>query len=123
CGPPTQKDPVRTPLHSPPPLPPRAFLPPPAPAASSMLFAQELFAADSSTKPNPALEKLGAEALAEAKKQGASYCDIRINRYRDQFSGYRLSPQRGGAGTDEVPFVNDRQTFGFGVRVIAKGQW
>src|SRR5262249_1340509 len=64
-----------------------------------------------------------AVALAEARKQGATYCDIRINRYRDQYSGYRLSPQRGGSRTDEVPFINDRQSFGFGVRVIAKGQW
>src|SRR5205823_2920307 len=99
----------------------RAFLT----TAASLLFADELFGATdaASTKPNPALEKLGAIALAEAKKQGATYCDIRINRYRNQFSGYRLSPQRGGTQTDEVPFVNDSQSFGFGVRVIAKGQW
>jgi TldD protein len=96
----------------------RAFLAGSATTAASLLFAD-----DSSTKPNPALEKLGAIALAEAKKQGATYCDIRINRYRNQFSGYRLSPQRGGSKTDEVPFVTDRQNFGFGVRVIAKGQW
>src|SRR5437762_4197470 len=99
----------------------RAFLT----ASASLLFADELFGATDAapTKPSPALEKLGAIALAEAKKQGATYCDIRINRYRDQFSGYRLSPQRGGSATDEVPFVNDSQSFGFGVRVIAKGQW
>src|SRR5262249_37705337 len=60
---------------------------------------------------------------AEARKQGASYCDIRINRYRLQFSGYRFSPQRGSNQTDEVPFITDQQSFGFGVRVIAKGQW
>jgi TldD protein len=98
----------------------RAFL-----AGSSLLAAEKLFGApaEDSAKPNPELEKLAAGALAEAKKQGATYCDIRINRYRDQFSGYRLSPQRGGGKTDEVPFVNDRASFGFGVRVIAKGQW
>src|ERR1017187_1433446 len=92
---------------------------------AGLLLTEELFGEPNSSdsKPNPALEKLAAIALAEAKKQGATYCDIRINRYRDQFSGYRLSPQRGGTQTDEVPFVNDSQTFGFGVRVIAKGQW
>src|ERR1700680_3458301 len=98
----------------------RAFLAGSATSAASLLFG----APDSaSTKPNPALEKLGAVALAEAKKQGATYCDIRINRYRNQFSGYRLSPERGGSKTDEVPIVNDGTNFGFGVRVIAKGQW
>ena len=103
----------------------RAFLAGSASTAASLLFAEELFGAPEpdSTKPNPALEKLGAVALAEAKKQGATYCDIRINRYRNQFSGYRLSPERGGSKTDEVPFVNDGTSFGFGVRVIAKGQW
>jgi TldD protein len=62
-------------------------------------------------------------ALHEAKKQGATYCDIRINRYRDQYCGYRLPPPRGGSGTDKVPFAGDSQSFGFGVRAIAKGQW
>src|ERR1017187_6303842 len=103
----------------------RAFLAGSATTAASLLFAEELFGAPDadSTKPNPALEKLGAIALTEAKKQGATYCDIRINRYRNQFSGYRLSPERDGSKTDEVPFVNDGTSFGFGVRVIAKGQW
>ena len=93
-----------------------------ATTAAALLAADELFGAPDAdaTKPNPALEKLGAVALAEAKKQGATYCDIRINRYRNQFSGYRLSPERGGTKTDEVPFVNDGSSFGFGVRVIAE---
>jgi TldD protein len=34
-----------------------------------------------------------------------------------------LSPERGGTKTDEVPFVTDQNTFGFGVRVIVNGQW
>jgi TldD protein len=92
---------------------------------ASLLAADRLFGvpADAPKKPNPDLEKLGAVALAEAKKAGASYADIRINRYRQQFSGYRLSPERGGTKTDEVPFVTDQASFGFGVRVIAQGQW
>src|SRR6202041_3071085 len=66
---------------------------------------------------------LGEVAIVEAKKQGATYADLHIGRYRNQFSGYRLSPQRGSSTTDEVPFVTDQNSFGFGVRVIAKGQW
>ena len=92
---------------------------------ASLLAADRLFGepADAPKKPNPDLERLGAVALAEAKKAGATYADIRINRYRQQFSGYRLSPERGGTKTDEVPFVTDQASFGFGVRVIAGGQW
>ena len=103
----------------------RAFLAGSVCTAASLALAERLFGAPDSgdTKPNPALEKLAAVALSEAKKQGATYCDIRINRYRDQYCGYRLSPQRGGSRTDEVPFASDSQSFGFGVRVIAKGQW
>src|ERR1035437_5861530 len=103
----------------------RRFLAASAGAAASLVFAERLFGApgDTGTKPNSALEKLAQVALDEAKKQGATYCDIRINRYRDQFSGWRMSPQRGSQTTDEVPFADDSQSFGFGVRVIAKGQW
>src|SRR5580704_7806964 len=94
-------------------------------SAVSLLLAGRLFGAPEpdSTKPAAELEKLGAVAITEAKKQGASYADLRIGRYRNQFSGYRLSPQRGSNITDEVPFVTDQNSFGFGVRVIVKGQW
>ena len=102
----------------------RAFLGATA-ATASLLAASELFGSpdDPSQQPVAALENLAANALNEAKRQGATYCDIRINRYRDQYSGYRLSPQRGSSKTDEVPFVTDQQSFGFGVRVIVNGQW
>jgi TldD protein len=94
-------------------------------SAASLLLANRLFGetAPDSTKPTAALEKLGSVAISEAKKQGASYADLRIGRYRNQYSGYRLSPQRGSNITDEVPFVTDQNSFGFGVRVIVKGQW
>src|SRR5579864_5905951 len=102
----------------------RSFLATTATGAS-VLLADRLFGSpgDPSTRPDPALEKLGAAAVAEAGKQGATYADIRIVRTRQQFSGYRLAPQRGSNQTDEVPFVTDQQSFGFGVRVIANGQW
>ena len=113
------RDPLRTV-----PLSRRAFLAATTTAAAA-LAASELFGSpsDKSSQPVSALEKLAANGLNEAKKQRATYCDVRINRYRDQYSGYRLSPQRGGSKTDEVPFVTDQQSFGFGVRVIVDGQW
>jgi len=58
-------------------------------SAASLLWAQHLFGDPDphSTKPNPELEELGHVALSEAKKQGATYVDLRIGRYRGQFSG------------------------------------
>ncbi len=106
--------------HPAPPLSRRAFLA--TATGAQVLLANRLFGAPdaAAAKPDPALEKLAEVALAEARKQGATYCDIRIARYRQQFSGYRLSPERGGTKTDEVPFITDQQNFGFGVRVIAQ---
>ena len=96
----------------------RAFL------GSSSLFATHLFGQPAgSRKPSADLEKLGAGALREAKKLKASYCDIRINRYRDQSISVRLSPERGTGKTLEVPSVSHDESFGFGVRVIADGAW
>jgi TldD protein len=94
-------------------------------SAVSLLLADRLFGTPEpdSKKPAAELEKLGTVAITEAKKQGASYADLRIGRYRNQFSGYRLSPERGSNITDEVPFVTDQNSFGFGVRVVVKGQW
>ena len=87
-------------------------------------FATRVFAAPAdATKPNPELENLGAVALREAKKLKATYCDIRIIRYRTQFINVRLNPERGTGKTLEVPNVNDGGSFGFGVRVIYDGAW
>jgi TldD protein len=91
---------------------------------SSAAFAAELFAApQGSTRPGATLEKLAAGALAEAKKLKATYCDIRIARYRSETVSMRLSPERGSTRTLEVPSVTSGQSFGFGVRVIAEGCW
>lgn len=86
--------------------------------------AAELFAAPKDTRqPNAALEKLADTALRQAKKLKASYCDIRINRYRDQSISMRMTPERGTGKTLEVPTISDNESFGFGVRVIADGAW
>ena len=90
-----------------------------ATALSSRLFA----AAPASAKPNAELENLGAVALREAKKLKATYCDIRIIRYRRQNLSVRMNPERGGGRTLEVPNISDGGSFGFGVRVIAEGAW
>lgn len=93
-------------------------------AGSAGALAAELFAAQKeAASPNPALEKLADGALREAKKLKASYCDIRINRYRDQSIVIRLSPERGTGKVNEVPNISDTESFGFGVRVIVDGAW
>ncbi len=91
---------------------------------SSAGYAAALFAAPSKgNAPAPELEKLGAVALDEAKKLNASYCDIRIVRYRRQNVSLRLTPEKPGGKPVEVPDLTDSDSFGFGVRVIADGAW
>ena len=93
-------------------------------AATAATLGGNLFAAPAgSTTPSADLEKLGAVALAEAKKYKATYCDIRIVRLRDQRIGLRLSPDRGSGKTLSVPNVGEDSSFGFGVRVIVNGAW
>jgi TldD protein len=76
------------------------------------------------TNTGPAdLQPLSAFALDQAKAAGASYADIRINRYRSQAVTLRVQAERGTGKTVEVPFVSDTETFGFGLRVIAGGAW
>lgn len=53
-------------------------------------------------------------AVALARQLGASYGDIRINRYRIE----RISTRE-----RQVQDVSLDQTFGFGVRVLVKGSW
>jgi TldD protein len=91
--------------------------------ASALALSDGLFGAATGTQPSPELEKLGGIALAEAKRLKATYCDIRITRYRSQSMSLRLSPERGTGKTLVVPSVADSGSFGFGVRVIANGAW
>lgn len=58
--------------------------------------------------------KLADIALSNAKKLGASYADIRINRYRLESVSTRER---------QVQNIQRGQNFGFGVRVLVKGTW
>ncbi len=58
--------------------------------------------------------KLAAVAISTAKRLGASYADIRINRYRQESISTRER---------QVQQVARTSSFGFGVRVLLKGTW
>jgi TldD protein len=64
--------------------------------------------------PSDELRDLADAALASAKSAGASYADIRINRYRNQFIFTR---------DRRVQNIVNTEDYGFGVRVIADGTW
>src|ERR671915_525374 len=64
--------------------------------------------------PADELPDLADAALASAKKAGASYADIRINRYRVQFIFTR---------DRRVQNIVNTEDYGFGVRVIVDGTW
>ena len=92
--------------------------------ASALAFAGDLFSTPKDSRaPSPDLEKLGAVALAEARKYRATYCDVRIVRLRNQQIALRLSPDRDTGQTLAVPNVSESSSFGFGVRVIVNGAW
>ena len=61
-----------------------------------------------------AKKHLADVALNTARKLGASYCDIRIGRYLQQFIRTR---------DENVQGVTNTESFGIGVRVIAKDTW
>src|SRR5687768_13400943 len=59
-------------------------------------------------------DTLADAALATAKRLGASYADIRINRYRIEAVSTRER---------QVQNLSSGQNFGFGVRVLVNGTW
>ena len=59
-------------------------------------------------------DTLADAALSLAKRLGASYADIRINRYRLEAVTTREK---------QVLNVSAGQNFGFGVRVLVNGTW
>ena len=69
------------------------------------------------------LGELAAFAIERAKAAGATYADIRINRYRSQNVGFRIQSDRATGKPVEVPSVSDSGSFGFGLRVLADGAW
>src|SRR3954463_7113366 len=77
--------------------------------AATTLRPTTLFAA-----PNQELKSLADAALATARQAGASYADIRINRYRNQFLFTR---------DRRVQNIVNTEDYGFGVRVIVDGTW
>jgi len=60
------------------------------------------------------LAALAEVALNTAKANGASYADIRINRYNNQSVSTREK---------RVINISNSESFGFGVRVLAHGAW
>src|SRR5918996_622145 len=64
--------------------------------------------------PADELRDLADAALTTAREAGASYADIRINRYRNQFLFTR---------DRRVQNIVNTEDFGFGVRVIVDGTW
>ncbi len=63
---------------------------------------------------DPVLDALVVGALAAAKKAGASYADIRLVRRRYESVAAR---------EDHVVDVSFSESYGLGIRVIAKGAW
>src|SRR4029079_6378625 len=64
--------------------------------------------------PADELRDLADAALSAARRAGATYADIRINRYRNQFIFTR---------DRRVQNIVNTEDYGFGVRVIVDGTW
>lgn len=64
--------------------------------------------------PDAELKELADAALATARAAGASYADIRVNRYRNQFIFTR---------DRRVQNIVNTEDYGFGVRVLVDGTW
>jgi TldD protein len=73
--------------------------------------------------PPEKLRELAAFALERAKKEGATYADVRFNRYRSQVVTLRSQTDLATGKFNHVPAVSDSETFGFGIRVLANGAW
>ncbi|HEV8537914.1 MAG TPA: TldD/PmbA family protein [Bacteroidota bacterium] len=63
---------------------------------------------------DPDLKTLSDEALNAARMSGASYADIRINRYRNQSINTR---------EQRVMNISNNEDYGFGIRVLVDGTW
>ena len=85
-------------------------------ALGTLALPSWVYSADLTSVPLPDVNKnnLADIALSTAKKLGASYADIRINKYRLETISTREK---------QVQTVARGQNFGFGVRVLVKGTW
>jgi TldD protein len=92
----------------------RDFLKTTALACGAATAADWTWAADAPPVPEVDKHHLADIATQLAKKLGASYADIRINRYRSESIFTR---------EQRVLNVSRGQSFGFGVRVLLKGAW
>src|SRR5436190_2291994 len=93
--------------------------------AATRLVPGQLFVSllDAEALPPERLSALASFALERAKKAGATYADVRINRYRSQVVSMRSQADSATRVLNHVPSVSDSETFGFGVRVLAGGAW
>jgi TldD protein len=94
----------------------RDFLKTASLALGTIALPSWVYSADLTNAPMPEVDqdKLADAALTLAKKLGAQYADIRINRYRLETITTRER---------QVQTVSRGQNFGFGVRVLVKGTW
>jgi TldD protein len=92
-------------------------------AASSLLPGELIISEAAALPPRDVLRGLAAFALERARQAGAAYADVRINRYRSQVVSMRSQPEIGTGSVLHVPSVSDTETYGFGIRVLAKGSW
>jgi TldD protein len=74
----------------------------------------EVDAADAAVAATVDKNALADIALNTARRLGATYADVRINRYRSE----QISTRE-----QQVQNVSRSQSFGFGVRVLFKGTW
>jgi len=65
------------------------------------------------------MKELAMSALDTARQHGASYADIRINRYKSQSIG----AENDRRGQEKVRTMRESEDFGFGVRVLYDGAW
>jgi TldD protein len=80
----------------------------------NMLFSQTQQPTDRFVMDTGDKKKLADIALNTAKSKGASYCDIRIGRYQNQGVFARENKIQG---------IQNGESFGVGIRVIANGTW
>src|SRR5436190_3314981 len=92
----------------------REFLKTTALVCSAASLSAWVFEAEAAAAAGIGRNKLADIAIARAKKLGATYADIRINRYRNESVFTR---------EERVQNVSRTQSFGFGVRVLLKGAW